>query len=140
MEGQMLAGRSRECRRRRSVPALNLQTLLQPCRMAHPQSLSHPLWVGSAIFRMQVAEGCAGAILKVGLDFIHKLNHLFCYIKLHLTMLKSDRRPFWRYPTCDAIYTCLYTSRSLEQKTNNRYLVNICFIMWPQICENICLK
>ena len=39
---------------------LTFQTLLQPVRMAHPKNLLHPLRVGSAIFRMQVAEGCGG--------------------------------------------------------------------------------
>ena len=34
---------------------LTFKTLLQPVRMAHPQHLSQ---VGSAIFRMRVAEGC----------------------------------------------------------------------------------
>ena len=45
----------RECRRRSN---LTFQTLLQPVRMAHLSNLSHPSRVGSAIFRMQVAEGC----------------------------------------------------------------------------------
>ena len=37
---------------------LIFQTMLQPVRMAHPSNLSHPSRVGSAIFNMQVAEGC----------------------------------------------------------------------------------
>ena len=51
---------------------LTFQTLLQPVRMANPWNLSHPLRVGSAIFRMQVAEGCAiwMAILKHLLDMM----------------------------------------------------------------------
>ena len=48
---------------------LTFQTLLQPVKMAHPQNLSHPSRVRSAIFRMQVAEGCASHI-DVWLQFI----------------------------------------------------------------------
>ena len=43
---------------------LTCQTLLQPVRMAHPYNLSRPPRVGSAIFRMQVAEGCEAAVGK----------------------------------------------------------------------------
>ena len=38
---------------------LTFQTLLQPLRMAHPYNLLQLSLVGSAIFRMQVAEDCA---------------------------------------------------------------------------------
>ena len=38
---------------------LTFQTLLDPIRMAHPLNLLQPSQIGSAIFRMQVAEGCA---------------------------------------------------------------------------------
>ena len=41
---------------------LTFQTLLQPVRIAHPLNLSHPSQVGSAIFRMQVSEGCVGKV------------------------------------------------------------------------------
>ena len=37
---------------------LTFQTLMQPVRMAHPWNLLHPSRLGSAIFRMQVAECC----------------------------------------------------------------------------------
>ena len=38
---------------------LTFQTLLQPVRMALPENLLQPLRVSSAIFRMQLADGCA---------------------------------------------------------------------------------
>ena len=44
---------------------LTFQTLLQPVRMAHPQNLLHLSRVGSAIFRIQVAEGCDQVCLRI---------------------------------------------------------------------------
>ena len=56
------------------------------------------------------------------------------YIKVHLTMLKLDRRPFWHYTICDAKYTCSQTSWSLEQKTKKNYLEKNVLVIRSRNC------
>ena len=48
---------------------LTFQTLLQPVRMAHPENFLQPSQIDSAIFRMQLAEGCAVDTFECDGDF-----------------------------------------------------------------------
>ena len=53
-------------------------------RMAYPQNLSQPLRVGSAIFRMQGAEGCVSHFQLISENIGNFFNGQFFWTKVKL--------------------------------------------------------
>ena len=78
---------------------LTFQTLLQPVRMAHPWNLLQPLRVGSAIFRMQVAEGCDITLYyKTGVTMYCTLESkgtVYCKVGGHHLIYSEKQRYTW---------------------------------------------